>query len=160
MAAPMMIRHFLIKPEAMSRTLRRGGLFLLGGMALMGIAFAGAPLGILSGMMAMMYGACCGSLRRWDREKGLWMLAVAFLVLMGPVYLVSAWMELFGEREKTWLAIDLLLGTVMLGSTVKLLLSVVVYNRRISQALNALIGKKAKAHPTDEPNGDAPCQPS
>ncbi|MCL4179040.1 MAG: hypothetical protein KJ072_15010 [Verrucomicrobia bacterium] len=156
----MMTRHFLIKPEAMSRTLRRGGLFLLGGMALMGIAFVGAPLGILSGMMAMMYGACCGSFHRWDREKGLWMLAVAFLVLMGPVYLVCAWMELFGQREKTWLAIDMFLGTVMLGSTVNLLLSVMVYNRRVSQALNALIGKKAKAHSTDEPNGHAPRQPS
>jgi hypothetical protein len=143
----MMIRHLLIKPEAMSRTLRRGGVFLLGGFALMGIAFAGAPLGILSGMMAMMHGASCGSFRSWDREKGLWMLAAAFLVLMGPVYLVSAWMELFGEREKIWVAIDMFLGTVMLGSTVKLLLSVMVYNWHLSQALNAVSGKKAKGPP-------------
>ncbi len=85
----------------------------------------------------------------------MWMLAVVFLLLIGPVYFVLAWVEMFPERPVSWWAIDLLLGTSILALAVKLLASVTFHNWRVSQAMNALAAKGEKAQ-SDEQNGASP----
>jgi hypothetical protein len=100
----------------------------------------------------VMYGAFCGSFRRWDQEKGMWMLAVLFLVLIGPLYLVLAWVEMFGGRTALWWGIEFFLGTSLLALTMKLLLSVTVYNWQLSQALKALAGKEVNVPPNGSGN--------
>lgn len=128
-----MIERFLIKPVDMERTMWYGGLCLFLGFGLIGIAFLGAPIGGLSGVMAMMYGACSGTFYKSYRTPGMWLVALGFAVIVIPFYVFLVWLGAAVERGLSWWAIELLVGTSLLGLTAKLLVSVVVYNRRISR---------------------------
>ena len=130
-----MIQALILSPGAVDRSIRYGGLAMLAGFTLIGICAAGAPSGAFCGMMSMMYGVTCGFCRGWNRERGVWMISAAFLILLVPIYLVLAWFIRFGAGTATWGVIDMFLGTAMLGVTCRLLLSVLVYNRRVSKLL-------------------------
>lgn len=152
-----MIRHLLIEPAKMRRIVRWGGLSIFVGFGLIAGAVMGVPFGTFSGMMAVMYGACCGSFRGWDRDRGLWMLSVGFMVLMVPLYLVLAWLGAISGSPKTWWGIDMFLGTAAAGMTARLLLSVTVYNWRFSRP-RAGHRSDEMAAPT-EGGGDAGLRP-
>jgi len=128
----LMIEHFLIKPENMERTMRYGSFCLFLGFGLIGIAFLGVPISGLPGMSAILYGAFCGSFYKSYRKPGIWLLALGFGVVAIPCYIVFVWLAIAVVRGLSWWAIDLFIGTSMFGLTAKLLLSVIVYNRRIT----------------------------
>ena len=116
----------------MERTMWYGSFCLFLGFGLIGIAFLGAPIGAMSGMSAMMYGACSRAFYIFYRRPRIWLLALGFGVILIPCYIGLVCLGIPFERRLSWWAIELLVVTSMLGLTVKLLMSVIVYNRRIT----------------------------
>jgi hypothetical protein len=128
-----MIEHFLIKPENMERTMRYGGLWIFGGFGLIGIVALGVPISGLPGMSAIMYGACCGAFHEYYHKPRTWLLALGASVVVIPCYILFVWLSIAVVTSLSWWAIDLLIGTSIFALTAKLLLSVIVYNWRITR---------------------------
>ncbi len=84
--------------------------------------------------MATALGAVCGSLSEWRHDRGLRMLAVVFLLIFFPAYLVLSIMEFFGLKSELSILqlIDFSVGTMVLGRLCHLLVSVAVHNWRYS----------------------------
>ncbi|MHC4213395.1 MAG: hypothetical protein ACYSWP_08505 [Planctomycetota bacterium] len=93
--------------------------------------------------MAIMYGACCGTFWKSYRKRGMWLLALSFALILIPFYLLLVWMSLVAET-KLWWAIDVFLATSILGMILKLLFSVIIYNR--SMWHNANIREEKNGH--------------
>ena len=138
--------------------MRRGGLLMFPGFALVGIGFLGVPLGCFPGMMTMLYAACCGSFLKSHQKPGMWLFALAFGVGVVPLYIVLTWVGVASAPGRAWQATDLLLGTTMLGMTVKLLISVFIYNRLISRTVAAM--RRDEAQPAPAADAAPPGAPS
>ena len=87
-------------------------------------------------MMATALGAASGSFQEWRGNRGLWMLAVLFLLMFAPIYITFFILEIFGSRSELTVlnVLDFSLATVLLGKICRLLVSVLVRNWQISRA--------------------------
>ncbi len=94
-------------------------------------------------MMATALGAMCGSFRDWRRDRGLWILAIVFLLVFGPIYLAFVLMEHFGSKAEFSVlqVIDFAMATVALGKLCRLLVSLAVQNWRAHCRPTAADGK-------------------
>lgn len=96
----------------------------------------GIPGGITAGFMVYL-GACAGSLARWRYERGLWMLAIFFLLFSAAVYGLFAYGEICdmfrGLRQPDVLVMaDTCLGTMLLSVSIRFLWQVGRASARLS----------------------------
>ncbi|HEV2295255.1 MAG TPA: hypothetical protein VGR35_15490 [Tepidisphaeraceae bacterium] len=125
---------FLLSPSRLDRALRRGAWFIVIGFPVLVAVVAMQQGPTVTPMMATALGAGCGSLGEWRRDRGLWMLAVVFLLMFFPIYLAFVGMELFGSKSELSILqiIDFSIATMVVGQLCRVLVSVAVHNWRYS----------------------------
>jgi hypothetical protein len=122
------------EPESVVRS--SGVLIVLGFLVALTAARFDFP-GVISGTFLIYLGACGGSLLHWRSERGLWMLAVLFLLISAVIYGLFAYGQLRdffrGVRQpELGLAMDFSLGTLLLSATVRFLYKVARSNWNLS----------------------------
>jgi hypothetical protein len=125
------------------RRIRRAPWLALAGLVLMVLSvMAFRDVGFVTGLMLLLSSGAVMGFRPWLRERGLWMLAALTLV----VFLALAVMVEYDTLKQNWNApaprpwwkgLDPALGAVLLWRAVRLLLTIVVLNRRRSRAVLA-----------------------
>jgi hypothetical protein len=127
----------LITPRQIQRTIRLALWLILIGIAVIVIPdWLAIDFGVITGGMLICMGTAGASLRTWARERGLWMLSAAFLVLFLPTCSLMLFHELSdiftGRYGALPLALDATLGSAALGFLVRFLASVIILNYRLS----------------------------
>jgi hypothetical protein len=123
-------------PHDPDTLIRQAPWYLLGGVLLVCASRFLDGFGTASAVMAVSLGASGAVFRGWRSERGLWMLAGLFLLLFGAGYslciygqLRDLWQGRGCPRWDVW--VDVLIGTVLLGSQVRILGQIVRLNVKI-----------------------------
>ncbi len=85
-----------------------------------------APLGVITSVFAIALGAVGGTFIHWRQERGLWMLAVFFMLVFGAIYAMFVFGQVRdivrGARQPdVGVMIDGALGTLLLLATLRFL---------------------------------------
>jgi hypothetical protein len=124
--------------ERAHRLIRRGPWYAAVGAFLMVFAvWMLRDFGWVSGLMLFLFGLCGVSFRYWLQERGLWMLAVVCLCMSLLLYVVMQWdairRVLKGPNPRhVWLAVDVAFAAWIVLFQVRLLATVVRFNRMLS----------------------------
>jgi len=81
----------------------------------------------LAAFLVMMFGAMGGMFHDKLEERGIWMLASVFAVMLLPVYVLLAWHAPW--RGGVLVVLDAIVAVAVLGLTVRVLSSVIVHSR-------------------------------
>lgn len=127
--------RLLLSPSQLDMALFRGSLFIIIGFPMLVAVVALQRGPIITPMMATAMGACCGTFGEWQRDRGLWMLAVLFLLMFFPIYLAFAINGFFGSKAELSIlqVIDFSVATIVAGQLSRVLFSVAIYNWRYSR---------------------------
>ena len=95
-------------------------------------------VGVISGVMLIFLGACCGFLQPWRTVRGLWMLSGLFALFSFIFYVFFEYGEMMdliqGRGAGIGIVGDMAVGTAVLWMQVRLLYSVTFLNRRLSSS--------------------------
>lgn len=92
--------------------------------------------GLVTGFAGVYMGACCGSMEKYKKEPGLWMLAGLFLFFTGLFWLMGTLQAVFSGNSSTpSVSLDWAGSTVIAGITIRILASVIVHNRKLPSSV-------------------------
>jgi ABC-type multidrug transport system permease subunit len=122
-------------PEQVSRTLTRFPWFFLGGVVVFVCGFFTDSYITMTGLIAVMLGACIGGVGRGLSVRGMWFLAVVFWIPTVFVYAVLTYLHIWHLMEhpgELGRFVSLAVATWLLGIQSRLLLTVTTVNWRVS----------------------------
>jgi hypothetical protein len=128
--------RFLLSERSIQRTgIFAAALGLIGMAALAVLAVCHGSAGIISAMTAVFFMATYGGLRRYQTERGLWMLAILIAVFGGcmwGLFVVADFVpRMRGTRPTPWpVALDASTATLLWGFSTRLAVSMGVHNWR------------------------------
>jgi hypothetical protein len=129
----------LIHPDRLDRHFRWSAPLLFIGIAgAILCRFAPQPYGLMTSWFLMMMGALGGAFRAWRSERGLWMLAILFMLIVVPTWLMFMASHFVPSMRGTvpnpWpLDLDAAGVTLLAGQMSRILVSVAVHNARLSR---------------------------
>ncbi|MEX2287125.1 MAG: hypothetical protein WD648_08555 [Planctomycetaceae bacterium] len=103
------------------------------------VAHVGAGHGVITAIYAGTLGAIGATLKDWRTERGLWMLAVLFLLFFGSVevciILNELWDAFRGAQPHGYgLTVDVSIASLLLSVLIRFLFAVARYNFALSRA--------------------------
>lgn len=123
-------------PEQVATTLRRFPWFFLGGIAVFICGLFTESYVIMTGLIAVMLGACVGGVGRGMSVRGMWFLAAAFWIPTVFIYVAMSYLHIWHLMEHPGdIAhfVSLAVATWLLGIQSRLLLTVLTVNWRVSR---------------------------
>lgn len=131
----MLSRSIFSRERVRSHT-RYSALVLAIGMIGLAVCMVTRANAGLTFFMLIMLGAGTGSLLKWEEERGLWMLALLFLVFFAGFYtlfmaatLIPSWQG--RGTPSVWMMVDQVATLAVLGYGSRLMLSMAWHNRNI-----------------------------
>ena len=125
---------FVLAPSQLDTGIRRGLWYMVIGFPLLVVVAVMHRGPIISATMATFAGAMCGvfTSMNWRRERGVWMLAVLFLLAALPLYAAMPFHEILGSKAGMSMLqlFDLGAATAVVGHLCRILASVAIRNWR------------------------------
>ena len=129
---------FLMTPAKIDSIIRRYRWWMLGGASLMFLGFKTDDFGVVTGFMAIWFGACGGTFGAWRCDRGLWMLSALFLTIALFCYAGFTYghiSDIIHHRGGIAGMIDLSFGISLLGMQSRFLLTVTASNWKLTHKL-------------------------
>lgn len=116
--------------------IRRARVYLLIGLCLIAWGVITDTVGIATGFVSGFLGATLACLAGYRSEPGLWMLAVVFLAISSPLYILFEYdtlsRTLAGQSSPLFVAADTLAATILLWFHIRSSLTLIRFNRQVS----------------------------
>jgi hypothetical protein len=123
-------------PEQVATTIRRCPWFFLGGVAVFVCGLFTESYVTMTGLIAVMLGACIGGVGRGLSVRGMWFLATLFWIPTVFIYAVLSYLHIWHLMEHPGEVVRLVslgVATWLLGIQSRLLLTVLTVNWRLSR---------------------------
>lgn len=128
------MNYLKLSRKRLDRLIAASPWFILFGFVTGGLAWVFDTAGLVTAFTSIFLGAALGAVDSYDRERGIWMLALLFFSIVFPLWLLIASSEVVAWRRGGNLALplvlDFALGTHLLWLQSRVCWSVVCYNRR------------------------------
>jgi len=129
--------RWILPQHKLDRWMAIGGLAMIPAMLwLVATLLWFNSIGLLTAFFAVYLGACVGSLLKYQKERGLWMLAAMGLIFTVPFWVLGTWGSIFqsGSPISASDVIDVMGFTLVAGITSRILASVFVHNRALGKS--------------------------
>ena len=130
---PATANRFVLSHGKLRRILIVGWVCLLPALVALGVLHLIWSTTSLAAFFVMMFGAMGGMFHDKLEERGIWMLAAVFAVVLFPVYVLLAWHAPW--RGGVLVILDVVVAVAVLGFTVRVVSSVIVHSWKRDRSL-------------------------